>query len=69
MGHINDSSEKRPVDFANESAGLAAEAAELAEHIRDTDPRHRRGEQFKMLIEMIDDAPECAMTASVRVDK
>jgi len=68
MGQIDDNSEKRPADFAEESAGIAAEAAELAEHIRDADPRYRREEQFDMLIEMIDDAHECSLTASVRLD-
>lgn len=61
-------SEQRPEDLAKESRAVAREAAELAEHIRDTDPRWRRAELLNQLIEMIDDAHEAALTAEVRLE-
>lgn len=60
--------EQRPVDLAQEAQGIAAEAAELAEHIRDTDPRWRREALLDQLVEMIDDAHEAAATAQVRLE-
>jgi len=60
--------ERRPQDLAQEAGGVAAEAAELAEHIRDTDPRYRREELMNQLIRMIDDAHEAATTAEVRLN-
>lgn len=60
--------ELRPKDYADEATGVSAEAAELAEHIRDSEPRHTRDEQFDLLIRLIDDAHESALTASVRLD-
>lgn len=61
--------ERRPIDYINESVGASAEAAELAEHIRDTEPRYTRDKQFDLLVELIDDAHEGALTASVRLEE
>lgn len=57
--------EKRPIDYLDESVGISAEAAELAEHIKETEPRHRRAELFNQLITMIDDSHEQAANALV----
>lgn len=62
------SDERRPIDHIDEAVGVSAEAAELAEHIRDTKPRHRREELIDQLITMIDDAHEHALTASVGLE-
>jgi NTP pyrophosphatase (non-canonical NTP hydrolase) len=61
-------SEQRPVDHAQEAQGIAAEAAELAEHIRDSNPQYRREELLDELVEMIDDAHEAAVTAQIQLD-
>lgn len=60
--------EARPQDMAHEAASTAAEAAELAEHIRDTNPQWTREEQMDLLIDLIDDSHEAALTAHVRLD-
>ena len=60
--------EKQPIDHVDDAVGVTGEAAELAEHIRDTNPRHRRKELLDQLITMIDDAHESALTASVKLD-
>ena len=61
-------SEKRPIDYLDESVGLSAEAAELAEHIKETEPRWRREELLDQLITMIDDSHEQAANALVRFE-
>jgi len=60
--------EARPVDMAHESASVAAEAAELAEHIRDTNPQWTREEQMDRLVDLVDDAHEAALKAHVVLD-
>lgn len=60
--------EGRPVDMAHESASVAAEAAELAEHIRDTNPQWTREEQMDLLVDLIDDAHEAALETHVGLD-
>ena len=62
------SDERRPVDHVQESRAIAAEAAELAEHIRDTEPRWKREELFNQLIEMIDDSHQEAAAAEVALE-
>jgi len=60
--------ERRPVDLVDDAVGTSAEAAELAEHILEENPRHTRKEQFELLIRLIDDAHEAALSASVQLD-
>lgn len=60
--------ERRPVDLVDEAVGINREAAELAEHIRDTQPQYKREELLTKLVEMIDDAHESALKASVRLE-
>ena len=62
------SDEKRAADRIEDVVGITQEAAELAEHIQDTAPRHKREELFEQLVEMIDDAHEEALTVSVGWD-
>jgi NTP pyrophosphatase (non-canonical NTP hydrolase) len=61
--------EMRAQDAANEIAGKTAEAAELAEHIKESDPRHYRDELFDELIGMIDDSHELAVRTEVELDE
>lgn len=61
-------SEARPIDLAQEAESTAAEAAELAEHIRDTNPQWTREEQMDLLIDLIDDSHEAALKAYVGLD-
>lgn len=60
-------SERRPVDSIDEWVGITKEAAELAEHIRDTKPEWKREELMDELIDMIDGAHEEALDASGRL--
>lgn len=60
--------ERRPVDLAQESQAIAAEAAELAEHIRDTNPQWRREALMSQLIDMIDDAHSAAVKAQIQLE-
>lgn len=61
-------SERRPVDCAQMATGILDEAAELAEHIRDKDPRNYRKEMMDLLIEMIDDGAQEAFDAYTMLD-
>jgi hypothetical protein len=61
--------EKRPVDHIDEVIGITAEAAELAEYIRDTDPRWKREELLTQLVDIIDDAHQEAAEAHVELDE
>ena len=60
--------ELRPIDHIDEAVGKSAEAAELAEHIRDSDPTYTREQQLNLLVQLIDQSHERALTASVRLD-
>jgi len=60
--------EKRPVDAANEIAGINAEAAELLEHISETNPKWRREELLGEVVQMIDDAHELAVRTSMELE-
>jgi len=53
--------EQRPQDAAGEIGRTLAEAAEMAEHIRDSEPRHTREAQFDQLIAILDDSHELAL--------
>jgi len=61
------SDERRQIDHVDHAVGVTSEAAELAEHIRDTGPRYRRKELMDQLVTMIDDAHESALSATVRL--
>jgi hypothetical protein len=61
--------EKRPIDATQEIAGVTCEASELAEHIRDTDPRWKREELLTQLIEMIDDSHELAVRTQMELEE
>ena len=61
--------EQRPVDAAQEIAGVTAEAAELAEHIRDTDPQWKREELLTELVDMIDDAHELSCRTQLELEE
>jgi len=60
--------EKRPVDAADEIAGINAEAAELLEHIEATDPRWKREELLQQAIDMIDDAHKLALKTHMELE-
>jgi len=60
--------ELRPVDRVDEVVGITCEAAELAEHIRDTEPLYKREEILEQLISMVDDAHEEAAKASITMN-
>jgi len=60
--------EQRPVDAAREIAGINAEAAGLAEHIKDTDPRWKREELLDQLLTMVDDAHELAIRTEMELE-
>lgn len=62
------SSEKRPIDRIEEANGVLAEAAELTEHIRDTDPAWCRERLLTQVIEMIDDAHEETLEAHLEME-
>jgi len=62
-------SEKRPIDRVEEIIGVTAEAAELAEHIRDTDPKWERDELLTQLVDMIDDAHKEAAETHMELEQ
>jgi len=59
--------EQRPQDAAKEIAGTTAEAAELLEHIRDTDPQWKREELLDKVIEMVDSAHTLAVRTELEL--
>jgi len=61
--------EQRPIDAAQEIEGITAEAAELAEHIRDTQPQWTREQQLTQLISLIDDANDLAARTEMELDE
>lgn len=61
-------SEKRPIDRIDEAVAGTAEAAELAEHIQETEPSINRDLLFETLVDMIDDAHQECLGASVELD-
>jgi len=60
--------EKRPVDATDEIAGINAEAAELLEHIKETDPRWKREKLLQQAIDMVDDAHKLAIETHCELD-
>jgi len=59
--------ERTPESATSEIVGINGEAAELAKHIKDTQPAQTREKQLELLIELLDDANELALAAHLEL--